>query len=51
MGYIGERGFKVVLSHHLFQELPLILETPIDSRRDDFGNVRKVKELGSLNPV
>lgn len=47
MGYIGEKGFKIILRHHLFQELPLILETPIDSRRDDFGNIRKVRELAS----
>jgi len=47
MGYIGEKGFKVILKHHLFQGLPLILETPIDSRRDDLGNVRKVRELAS----
>jgi deoxyribonuclease-4 len=47
MGYIGEKGFRVVLKHHLFQELPLILETPIDNRRDDFGNIRKVRELAA----
>lgn len=47
MGYIGENGFRVILRHHLFRELPLILETPIDERRDDFGNIRKVRELAS----
>ncbi len=47
MGYIGEKGFRVVLRHRLFRELPLILETPIDERRDDFGNIRKVRELAS----
>ena len=47
MGYIGEKGFKVILNHYLFQKLPLILETPIDNRRDDFGNIRKVRQLAS----
>ncbi len=47
MGYIGEKGFKVILKHHLFQERPLILETPIDDRRDDYGNISKVRELAS----
>jgi len=47
MGYIGEKGFKVILKHHLFRERPLILETPIDDRRDDYGNISKVRELAS----
>jgi len=47
LGYIGEKGFKIILKHHLFQEVPLILETPIDSRRDDFGNIAKVRDLAS----
>jgi deoxyribonuclease-4 len=47
MGYIGEKGFKVILKHHLFQERPLILETPIDDRRNDYGNISKVRELAS----
>ena len=25
--------------------IPMILETPIDDRRDDFGNIDKVKSL------
>ncbi len=46
LGYIGEKGFKAIL-HSKLRELPLILETPIDSRRDDLGNLSKVRELAS----
>jgi len=44
MGKIGEDGFRNVLGSRL-GELPLILETPKDARRNDVGNLRKVKEL------
>jgi deoxyribonuclease-4 len=47
MGYIGEKGFRVILKHPLFRERPLILETPIDDRRNDYGNISKVRELAS----
>jgi deoxyribonuclease-4 len=45
MGYIGEEGFSVILRHEPFRHVPLICETPVDSRRDDAGNIRKVREL------
>ncbi len=44
MGRIGERGFRNIL-HSRLGQLPLILETPIDKRRSDFENLRKVREL------
>jgi deoxyribonuclease-4 len=44
MGKIGEEGFRNVLGSRL-GELPLILETPKDSRRSDVDNLRKVREL------
>ena len=44
MGKIGEKGFTNILKSRLGQ-LPLILETPIDHRRSDIGNLRKVREL------
>ena len=47
MGKIGEKGFKNILKSKLGQ-LPLILETPIDRRRSDVGNLRKVRELAQL---
>jgi len=47
LGYIGEEGFKALLRHSAVQNLPFIMETPIDSRRDDVGNITKVRELSS----
>jgi len=44
MGKIGETGFRNILKSRLGQ-LPLILETPINERRSDIQNLRKVREL------
>ncbi|MEM2856920.1 MAG: deoxyribonuclease IV [Candidatus Nitrosocaldaceae archaeon] len=44
LGYIGEEGFRNIL-HSRLNTLPLILETPIDERRDDKDNLNKVLEL------
>ncbi len=44
LGYIGEEGFSNILHSRLIK-LPLILETPVDKRRDDKGNLSKVREL------
>jgi deoxyribonuclease-4 len=44
MGKIGEEGFRNILESKL-GELPLIMETPKDTRRSDVDNLRKVKEL------
>jgi deoxyribonuclease-4 len=45
MGYIGERGFRAFLKHEAVRNLPLIMETPIDERRDEAGNMEKLREL------
>jgi deoxyribonuclease-4 len=45
MGMIGEGGFEVVIPFFASMSLPQILETPIDERRDDFGNLRKLREI------
>jgi deoxyribonuclease IV len=45
MGSIGEEGFRVLLHHEPFASLPLVCETPVDARRDDAGNIAKVREL------
>ena len=47
MGYIGEKGFRAFLKHEAVRSLPLIMETPIDERRDELGNLRKVRELSA----
>jgi deoxyribonuclease-4 len=44
LGKIGDKGFRNILISKLGQ-LPLILETPIDERRSDIENLRKVREL------
>jgi deoxyribonuclease-4 len=45
MGFIGEDGFRCILHHPVFKDLPLVCETPVDERRDDYGNIAKVREL------
>jgi deoxyribonuclease-4 len=45
MGFIGEDGFRRLLHHPAFKDLPLVCETPVDDRRDDRGNIAKVREL------
>lgn len=45
MGYIGDEGFRHILHHPLIRALPLICETPVDKRRDDIGNISRVREL------
>ena len=47
LGMIEEKGFKSILSNNIINRLPLILETPINSRRDDIGNINRVKALAS----
>ena len=47
LGKIGENGFRNILRSSLGQ-FPLILETPIDERRSDIGNLQKVRELVGL---
>jgi len=44
LGKIGERGFRNILKSRL-RNLPLILETPVDKRRGDIENLKKVREL------
>lgn len=45
LGSIGEEGFSLLFGHDLFRSRPLICETPVDDRRDDRGNIAKVREL------
>jgi len=46
LGYIGREGFKAILHHPAIRELPMILETPEDERRDAAGNLAIVRKLG-----
>jgi deoxyribonuclease-4 len=45
LGHIGEEGFRHFLHHPAIRDLPLICETPEDDRRDDTGNIVKVREF------
>jgi deoxyribonuclease-4 len=47
LGAIGLDGFKAILGHEKLRTLPFILETPIDSRRDDRENLNVVRKLAS----
>jgi len=47
LGMIGANGFKALLGHEKIADLPMILETPVDSRRDDIGNLEVVRELST----
>jgi deoxyribonuclease-4 len=46
LGSIGEEGMAAVIKLITKKKIPIVLETPIDDTRDDFENVRIVKELG-----
>jgi len=45
LGHIGEKGLGHIIKTINRKKIPIILETPIDERRDDVGNLKKVKEL------
>ena len=45
LGHIGEKGLGYIIKTINRKKIPIILETPIDERRDDVGNLNKVKEL------
>lgn len=47
LGWIGEEGFRLILTSKLCKR-PMIMETPIDDRRSDRENMRKVMELAGL---
>ncbi len=45
MGQIGEGGLRAFLNQKPITKVPTIIETPIDGRRDDVGNLKKLREL------
>jgi deoxyribonuclease-4 len=44
-GKIGRDGFKVLLSHPAFKDVPKIMETPKETEEDDPRNMKTVKSL------
>mgnify|MGYP001152886010 CR=1 FL=1 len=45
LGRIGEGGFRGILGEKLIRSRPMVLETPIDRVRDDYGNLGRVREI------
>ena len=45
LGKIGKEGFRALLNHKSVKRLPIILETPIDSNRDNSDNLKVVLDL------
>ena len=45
LGQIGESGLSRVIRTANSKKIPIILETPIDEKRDNLGNMKKVREL------
>jgi deoxyribonuclease-4 len=44
-GKVGRDGFKALLNHPAFKDVPKIMETPKDTEEDDPRNMRTVKSL------
>lgn len=45
LGKIGEKGLSKIIKVMNKKEIPIVLETPIDDRRDDFENLKKARML------
>ena len=45
LGKIGKEGFRALLHHKSVKKLPIIMETPIDSKRDNSDNLKVVLDL------
>lgn len=50
MGAIGEEGFRTLLHDSRLRSVPMVMETPLDERRDDWGNLSKALELAGEGP-
>jgi deoxyribonuclease IV len=45
LGKIGEEGFRALLYHKSVNKLPIIMETPMDIKRDNSDNLKVVLDL------
>jgi deoxyribonuclease-4 len=45
LGSIGKEGFKEILNNRYFENIPIIMETPVDKIRGDKENMATVLEL------
>jgi deoxyribonuclease-4 len=46
-GHIGAEAFRRLTHTLKFRRIPFILETPVDSERDDRWNINRLRELGA----
>lgn len=44
-GKIGEDGFRAIVNHKAFRDVPMIMETPKETEADDPRNMKKVRAL------
>lgn len=44
-GKVGEDGFKALLNHKAFRDIPKIMETPKETEEDDPRNMKRVRSL------
>ena len=44
-GYIGLKGFEIIVNHRFLKDLPFVLETPKFGQRDDLENINLVKTM------
>jgi deoxyribonuclease IV len=49
LGKIGKEGFRALLNHKSVKRLPIIMETPIDSKSDNSDNLKVVLGLLANN--
>jgi len=47
LGHIGAAAFRRLTRTLKFRRVPFILETPVDSERDDIGNINLLRELAN----
>lgn len=47
LGNIGSAGLGAFLRHRAIAKLPIVMETPIDEKRDDRGNMKAFFKLVS----
>ena len=45
LGKIGKEGFKALLKDKAVRKLPIIMETPMDRRRDNSDNLKVVLDI------
>jgi len=44
-GKIGDDGFRAIVNHKAFRDVPMIMETPKETEEDDPRNMKKVRSL------